>query len=453
MAAKPGKYPFVSLYPVKSRWRITYTLAGRRITERLGVDEAKARKRARQVSELLDSLKSRLIDPGEVRRQLDDQRHVDHHVKAFGETMTHEHVGERYVALTVGRIKTLIELAGATRWQHLQPATVRRALEELRRKPVLNSKGEPTTRTYSDQTVNHYLRAVKQMANWMRRTGRGGDNDLPTMRAGEVRQMRDRRAPASDEIAYLIGWTWHHGIKRRHDGLPGQDRAMLYAFAIATGLRASELKPVERAWIRGDGDRLTLTVPGNYTKNGEPAVQPLPAWLATSASDWLAGKTGRLWPDFPTSTAKTLGRDLRDARAAWLAEAADDQTRAQRQKTHFLLADSAAGVWDFHAFRHGYVTRLIEGRVAVADVQQLARHSDANLTLGRYGHSEAAITAVDVLPDVMGRMREAQRILGDVSNNNDDKTSTTTNKGKATAPQKQRKIERAEKYPRQDSNL
>jgi integrase len=48
----------------------------------------------------------------------------------------------------------------------------------------------------------------------------------------------------------------------------------------------------------------------------------------------------------------------------------------------------AAKVVDFHAFRHTYITGLVQRGASVKTCQTLARHSTPTLTLGRYAHVE-----------------------------------------------------------------
>ena len=45
---------------------------------------------------------------------------------------------------------------------------------------------------------------------------------------------------------------------------------------------------------------------------------------------------------------------------------------------------------DFHALRHSYSPRVTESGVSVKVDQELARHSTATLTIGRYAHARLA---------------------------------------------------------------
>ena len=65
--------------------------------------------------------------------------------------------------------------------------------------------------------------------------------------------------------------------------------------------------------------------------------------------------------------------------------------RETRERSSFLAyRDEAGRVFDFHATRSAYVTRLIRGGVNVKQAQVLARHSTAELTVGVYADTDAA---------------------------------------------------------------
>ncbi len=96
--------------------------------------------------------------------------------------------------------------------------------------------------------------------------------------------------------------------------------------------------------------------------------------------------------------------DLATARQNWLDAADGEKDLQERTKTHFLLSTDEAGrVLDFHALRHTFITNLARGGVHPKLAQDLARHSDINLTLSRYSHT------------VIGDLSEALTALPDIS--------------------------------------
>lgn len=98
-----------------------------------------------------------------------------------------------------------------------------------------------------------------------------------------------------------------------------------------------------------------------------------------------------------------LLKDLSAARDAWLDAARNDAERTERERSHFLRREDQDGnVADFHALRHTFISNLARGGVHPKLAQDLARHSDVNLTLSRYSHTVLAerSAALDALPDL-----------------------------------------------------
>jgi len=64
--------------------------------------------------------------------------------------------------------------------------------------------------------------------------------------------------------------------------------------------------------------------------------------------------------------------------------------------------DEGGRVADFHALRHSFITNLAKGGVHPKVAQDLARHSDINLTLGTYTHTilKDRSEALNTLPDL-----------------------------------------------------
>ena len=58
-----------------------------------------------------------------------------------------------------------------------------------------------------------------------------------------------------------------------------------------------------------------------------------------------------------------------------------DMTRAG-----IAYEDAAGRVFDFHAFRHGFISNLARAGVHPKVAQVLARHSTITLTMDRYAH-------------------------------------------------------------------
>lgn len=125
----------------------------------------------------------------------------------------------------------------------------------------------------------------------------------------------------------------------------------------------------------------------------------LRAWVEAQPADqplWPGG-----WADGGHG-AEMIKDDLEDARQAWLQAAPDEQTRRQRERSDRLTYVNAAGrVFDFHALRTLFATRLARAGVHPRVAQRLMRHSEINLTMQVYTRLELIDlqAGVEALPD------------------------------------------------------
>jgi superfamily II DNA or RNA helicase len=81
-------------------------------------------------------------------------------------------------------------------------------------------------------------------------------------------------------------------------------------------------------------------------------------------------------------------KDMESARDEWLKGAPDDATRKEWDRSDFLKCKTEDGYADFHALRHGFVSRLASSGVHPKVAKELARHSTITLTMDRYAHVE-----------------------------------------------------------------
>ncbi|QEG26330.1 Tyrosine recombinase XerC [Gemmata obscuriglobus] len=236
----------------------------------------------------------------------------------------------------------------------------------------------------SYQTRNFYLSALKQFARFLIRRKILTENPFQDLEPWDVRKDRkhDRRELTAEELQSLIATTEEEGITRSK--LSATDRAMLYRVAVFTGLRSAELGSLKPSSF--DLAHAEVTVPGEFTKNGDPAVQPLPPVVVPLLVEWLKGKpAGNLcWPG-TWAKHKGAGKFLKaDLHAAGVPYVKDG-----------LFAD-------FHSLRHSYISRLIRGGTNLKVAQALARHSTITLTADRYGHlahgeKRAAVAVFDAI--------------------------------------------------------
>jgi integrase len=218
-------------------------------------------------------------------------------------------------------------------------------------------------------TSNAYATAIKSFCKWLvakKRTGHDRMAGLAKVNA-EADRRHERRALLLDEIRSLLDTT--HAGASAVEGLAGRDRALLYAVAMASGFRASELRSMHPASFDLDADPPTATVKAAYSKNRRESVQPLPPDLAAALRTYLEGRPARqpVWPgDWHLNAAEMLRHDLALA--------------------GIPCRDDAGRVVDFHALRHSYITLLSKAGVSPKVAQELARHSTIDLTMNVYTH-------------------------------------------------------------------
>ena len=334
-----------------------------------------------------------LIDRARVMAGQTLQEHLD----AYEAAMTGLERSAQHVEQEVAKIKRFLTECGFRYWSDITAEKVQSFLAGLRRDD-----------DRSCRTINAYLGAFKTFCRWCVADGRAAESPVLHVKGMNARTdvRRRRRALSDDELRALL--TTAQNGPREHK-MPGPERAMLYRVAVETGLRWSELRSLRRESFKLTGGQLTVTVAAGYSKHRREDVLPLRVEMAMTLKEYFdvaPALTGA--PAFPNMPASNRGgrmieADLTAARTAWIAEAQTPEERERREKTDFLKAkDSGGGVVDFHALRHTFITNLARSGVHPKTAQDLARHSDINLTLSRYTHTliEDRARAVANLPDV-----------------------------------------------------
>lgn len=275
----------------------------------------------------------------------------------------------RYVRMTAHRARWLVGQCGFRQLADLAPLPVEAALARLR-----NEQGR------SVQTSNFYLAALAGFCRWLVRNGRLPTNPLATLCRGNVRTDRrhDRRALSEEEFRRLLAST--SNSRRVLCGLAGPARALLYATAASSGLRASELASLTPASF-SLSESPTVRCRAAYTKNGQNALLPLPPSLVAPLRAFLADKRNDkpVWgKEWPKHAARTIRKDEADAGVAY---------------------ETADGFADFHSLRHLFITSLFRVGVHPRTAQVLARHSTIVLTMAIYTKpGDKAVEAVGRLP-------------------------------------------------------
>jgi integrase len=297
-----------------------------------------------------------------------EARPIDDHLSDWHADMIARGRTCKHADLSRNRASRVLGLSRARKISDLTPSRVQAALARIRDEGL------------SVESINHHVRAVKGFARWLWRDNRAREHSLAHLATSspESDRRHRRRALTPNEAALVIEAAERGPLAM---GMTGPDRAMLYALALATGLRASELASLTPERFDLDGDPPTIICRAAYTKNGREAVQPVPPALARRLGPWISTRPADA-PVFalPTRTAALLRIDLHAAGIDY---------------------ETPEGFADFHSLRSAYVTNLLSGGASLKTAQTLARHSSPNLTIARYAKASLhdIAGAVAGLPD------------------------------------------------------
>jgi site-specific recombinase XerD len=190
----------------------------------------------------------------EVTDRFDEHREhpIQVHLADFEDHLQPKGVSEEQVKLVAYRARRIVASCNAALFGELSVSRVQTYLAELR---------EAGT---SIQTSNHYLRAVKQFTRWLVRDRRAPDDPLAFIAMLNVATDRrhDRRPFSEAELTSIVNAANGGPVVLK---MKRPDRAMLYAVAAYTGLRASELASVTPASFDIDGEPPTVTVQAGYS--------------------------------------------------------------------------------------------------------------------------------------------------------------------------------------------
>jgi integrase len=285
-----------------------------------------------------------IIDPSRVAAA----RLLIDHVADWRAFLLSEGNAPEYVDLKVSRLEAIIKACKFVQWSDIRAEEVSRELEKWR-----SRKSKPL----SAQTSNFYLQAIRQFSKWMVNTAkRAIESPVSALAYQNVKSDRrhDRRAYSVEEFCCLLTYLQTAPVRMK---IAASDRAILYQFAVETGLRSGAIsKLLKSSFGTHEGS------PAVYVPPGAPNKYKSGRWLVLRESMSLLMTThlAKKMPaakafQFPTRGhgAKIIKADLDAARAQWIAEAATDKERQQREESNFLCyKDDQSRFLDFHAFRH-----------------------------------------------------------------------------------------------------
>ena len=341
---KPAKKWSYKFKNDRGKW---VTKAGHRLkekTERMAeADEDKARRiRNGEMAPVSASLLDDLI------------KDFEKHLEASDNTTKH-------VTLTVGRVKRIFNSCEfATLADLRSPAAMDRFNNFITTFTFSHGK-KGSKRKASQTTLNHYRAAVKIFCHWAVTTRKMPDCVLLTLKISTVTDGRKRRAATEAELAKLLAST--DKAEPSFD-FTGSERAALYRVAVNTGFRVNELASLTPASFHFDAKAPYVYLAASNAKNRREARQPIHPSLVGPFKAFLRGLpiNELIWP------------------GTWVNKA------ASMIRVDLAAADVAE--MDFHSLRTSYITNLARIGVHPKKAQQLARHSDINLTMKFYTNFE-----------------------------------------------------------------
>lgn len=234
----------------------------------------------------------------------------------------------------------------------------------------------------SARSCNAYRMAASGFCTWLVEVKRLAGNPFSGLKKfdEEADSRRPRRALTPDELARLLEAARiapkRPGLKSgRTSGRPaerfsGNDRAELYEFLAATGLRMNEVRLLRVSDLNLGGKSPRIELRGSTTKNGKADFIPFtPEVIAM-----LRRRVDGLKPSDPAFDipADLIKRFHADCKRAGIKQIDDRGKRI-----------------DLHALRKTFGTRLAKAGVPLTVTQRLMRHSNPKLTSNLY---------TDVLP-------------------------------------------------------
>ena len=317
------------------------------------------------------------------------------HIEAFKRSKLTEGRTPKHIDGTAAIIETTASECG---WKHLTSINAEKLERLVSTRQAAQGKGGWTPRTAAK-----CIAAWRTFMRWCICDGRIEADPLARLKKPAPHRQRERRYLTVDEWRWLRAST-EQGPERH--GMTGHERALLYAVAIETGLRAGELAKLTRSHLSMTGSQPHILLNASETKNRRAARQyvrrPLAEALSAHAARLMPGSRVFNMPA-STRTSAMIRADLSDARAGYIDQAGTDaHSRMERERSDFLAPEDHDGRYlDFHALRHTTGAWAAIGGASPKAIQTLMRHCTITLTLDTYGHllPDEAATTVARMPD------------------------------------------------------
>ncbi len=272
----------------------------------------------------------------------------------------------KYIMETCTKLRRTFKGCGFTTFTDIDDVVLDKYLLGLRKDKNLSTR-----------TLNGYLGAAQQFARFAVRVLKVAKSSPLECMEGfgseAADRRRQRRALTAQEVQKLLTTT--HASEDERYGMDGAERALLYRFALTTGLRANEIRTLRVEHVDlDDPEGPVLYVEAAYSKHRERDVLPVHRELVEPLRRFIQQR-GKL------PTAKLFGGRYQSLTDKTCDMVKDDLVDAG------IEFETVAGIVDFHSLRHTFVSSL-KG-IAARQAQGLARHKSSDMT-DRYSHRSLA---------------------------------------------------------------
>ena len=325
---------------------------------------------------------------------------LDEHLEAYAESVKErsQKAASSWSDEKKIKIEKILHQAGVLMPKDVSSVKIEEALKKLAKK-----------NDWSKRTSNQYLIAIKGFFSWMVFKKRLPFNPVSELKAQGVKDADCRRMRGTftqAEAGALVQYLYASKDQRKVSN-PPKMRALLYALAFQTGLRAKELMSLTPSNF--NLEKAELAIHGRETKNGVSEIIPLPSTLVAMLATILTEKKtpSNLFKGVyhRGQAGKRLKLDMEHARLNYIESAPTQAERTIREQSDFLQWENARGEYlDFHSFRSSFITSLVEGGATIKQVQLLARHKDAETTLKHYIKIKDRSELAEVVVDMPGLM-------------------------------------------------
>lgn len=270
--------------------------------------------------------------------------------------------------------------------------------------------------TLSGKTLKNYAETLHSFCGWAVKRGYLSENPIRDISNFDDSPKTMRRAPSVDDIHRIIEVAPEH-------------RKILYATAALTGLRAGELRSLTPECV--DTELGVLYLDAAWTKNRKAAVQPIPKDLAVRLRDYGAsGDAAKLYRNQYGRHDARL-QEIPENPLLFVSTHPSRELDVDLKKAGIPKHMPGEGKLDFHCFRVAFITGVIEAGADVKEAQELARHSNPNLTLNIYARARRESLAAVVNKMAIGLDLGQERVIcvsrRDTGNSASDSNSPSDN--------------------------